>query len=136
MALQPIGFRGRLAASASIDRFFLAPHIEVLEDDHPDRRFVSLMCWYARDVLTGLAPGPYNDRAAEFCVRSFLIDDDDFALHWRFDDALLAERYAVPLDQVTQKRLELHSPKPSDPGEARGLVGRLRPRRSGRSARP
>lgn len=107
VTLQPVAFRDRLAAAATRDRFYLASHIDVLEDDHPDRRFVSLMCWYARDVLTGVAPGPYSDSLAEFCVRAFLVDDHDFAAVRHCEDAILAEHFAVPLDQVAKKRLDL-----------------------------
>ena len=53
-SLVPVMFRRRLAAAATRDRFYLAPHLEPLEEDHPDRLFVSLMCCHARDVLIGL----------------------------------------------------------------------------------
>ena len=106
-SLQPISFRGRLAAAAAADRFYLAQHIEALEPDHPDRVFVSLMCCFARDVLTGAVAGPYGADAAELAVRSMLIDERDFAAHRQEPDAVLAERYAVPLDQIAQKRLDL-----------------------------
>ena len=105
--LQPVIFRRRLAAAATRDRFYLAPHLEPLEEDHPDRFFVSLMCCHARDVLIGAAPAPYADAHAELYVRSVLIDDGDFAHCQHWNDALLAERYAVPLDQIPQKRRDL-----------------------------
>src|SRR5690349_8174939 len=110
-SLVPVMFRRRLAAAATRDRFYLAPHLEPLEEDHPDRLFVSLMCCHARDVLIGRAPGPYSDVAAELVVRSALIDDDDFRLCQQWDDAWLAERYAVPLDQIARKRFDLHRPE-------------------------
>ena len=44
--LLPVLFRNRLAAAAGERRFFLAPHILALEEDHPDRVFVSLMCFH------------------------------------------------------------------------------------------
>jgi hypothetical protein len=106
-SLLPVMFRGRLAAAATRDRFYLAPHLEPLEEDHPDRFFVSLMCCHARDVLTGAAPGPYSDAAAELAVRIALVDDSDFRLYQQWDDAWLAERYAVPLDQIAHKRHDL-----------------------------
>lgn len=105
--LLPIVFRGRLCAAATRDHFYLAPHVEVLEDDHPDRLFVSLMCCHARDVLIGCAPGPYGDDHAALSVRNALIDDDDFGRWHQCDDAVLAERYGVPLDQIHAKRLDM-----------------------------
>src|SRR4051812_46929172 len=98
--LQPVMFRRRLAAAATANRFFLASHVDVLEEDHPDRVFISLMCCYARDVLVGVSPGPYADETAELAVRAALIDDVDFAGHQQMTDATLAERYGVPLEQI------------------------------------
>lgn len=105
--LQPIVFRGRLAAAASTSRFFLAPHIEALEDDHPDRLFVSVMCFHAREVIIGRAPAPYQDADAELAARRALIHDQDFRVCWQYDDAELAERYVVPLEQIAAKRDDL-----------------------------
>ena len=105
--LQPVTFRGRLAAAATPDRFYLAPHIEVLEADHPDRVFVSLMCCHARDVLVGIVNGPYDTGLAELTVRTTLIDDREFGTRLNDSDAALAERYAVPLDQIAEKRRDL-----------------------------
>lgn len=46
--------RGRLAALAG-ERVHYAPHIEVLEPDHPERRFVAAPCLYSHAVDTGRA---------------------------------------------------------------------------------
>jgi hypothetical protein len=105
--LQPIVFRGRLAAAATTDRFLLAPHIEALEDDHPDRLFVSVMCFHAREVITGRAPVPYTDADAELAARRSLIHDHAFSACWDCDDAILAEQFVVPLDQIAAKRVDL-----------------------------
>jgi hypothetical protein len=105
--LQPVLFRGRLAAAAGPDRFILAPHIEVLEDDHPDRRFVSLMCFHARDVLIGRAEGPYTDAEAERVARSSLISDADLGRSLHHPDAALAEYFVTPLDQIAARRMDL-----------------------------
>jgi hypothetical protein len=107
--LQPVVFRGRLAAAATENRFFLAPHIEVLEDDHPERLFVSVMCFHARDIIVGRAAQPYSDANAELAARRALIDEDDFRECWHLDDATLAERYVVPLEQISAKRIYLIS---------------------------
>lgn len=110
-SLQPVVFRGRLAAAAGASQYFLAPHIEALEQDHPDRLFVSVMTFHASDVLTGRHPGPYSDETAELVARSALIADRDFATEWDLSDADLAERYMVPLDQVQEKRRDLERPE-------------------------
>jgi hypothetical protein len=109
--LQPVVFRGRLAAAAATDHFVLAPHIEVLELDHPERLFVSVMCFHARDVLIGRSPGPYRHAAAEMAARSTLIDAHDFQSIEHWPDAELAERYHVPLDQVDAMRRDLALPE-------------------------
>jgi hypothetical protein len=119
-SLQPIVYRGRLAAAAGTDRFFLAPHIEALQDDHPDRHFVSLMCCFARDVMVGATTGPYHAAAAELAVRSALVDDHAFAALSAWDDSDLAEHFGLPLDQVGAKRRDLRRPE------------RFRPQASGR----
>lgn len=109
--VQPVMFRGRLAAVAGEGCFYLAPHLEALEDDHPERIFVSVMCFYARDVLTGRAPQPYRDDLAEMATRSALIDDRGFASAASFSDSDLAEMFTVPLDQVAAKRVDLARPE-------------------------
>ena len=110
-SLQPVLYRGRLAAAAGTDRFFLAPRIETLEEDHPDRQFVSLMCCFARDVMVGATPGLYDDAAAELAVRSALVDDGAFAALSAWDDSDLAEHFGLPLDQVRAKRRDLCRPE-------------------------
>jgi hypothetical protein len=52
--------RHRIAALAALaalaaERVYFAPHIEVLEPDHPERRFVSALCLYSDGVDTGRA---------------------------------------------------------------------------------
>lgn len=109
--VQPIVFRGRMSAAAGDGYFYLAPHLEALEPDHPDRLFVSMMCFYARDVLTGQTPGPYRDDRAEMAARSTLMNDGDFARAAFLGDADIAEMFGVPLDQVVAKRADLGRPE-------------------------
>jgi hypothetical protein len=119
--LTPIVFQKRLAAAAADEPFYLAEHIDVLKSDHPNRTFVELMCCYAGTVLRGEQTGPYADDSAErgeqtgpyaddsaeHCVRNVLMPDHDFIAHWYDRDAELAERYAVPREQIPKKRLDL-----------------------------
>ena len=62
-------YQGQTAALAARARFWLAAHIEVLPPGHPDKRHVCFMALYARDVLTGDLPGPYNDEDADRFAR-------------------------------------------------------------------
>jgi hypothetical protein len=98
-------WRGRAAATVDLDETRLARQIEVLETDHPDRRFVCAMCLYAYEVLTGVIPGAYEQGCAERYARTFLAPD------WAFcdptwPDFAVAELYAIPLDQVAAGRRE------------------------------
>lgn len=98
-------WRNRAAATVDLDETRLAPQIEVLETDHPERRFVCAMCLYAHEVLTGVLPGAYDQEYAERYARTFLAPD------WAFSDPTwpdeaIAELYAIPLDQVQAGRRE------------------------------
>jgi hypothetical protein len=62
-------YDGQDVALAGRERFWLAAHIEALPDGHPDKRHVCFMALYARDILTGSLPGPYNDDDADRFAR-------------------------------------------------------------------
>ena len=49
--------RHRIAALAA-ERVYYAPHIEVLEPDHPERRFVAALCLYSHAVDTDRLVAP------------------------------------------------------------------------------
>ena len=53
--------RHRIAALAA-ERVYYASHIEVLEPDHPERRFVAALCLYSHAVDTGQAGAPTTTR--------------------------------------------------------------------------
>jgi len=98
-------WRGRTAAIVDPEETWLCPQIEVLETDHPERRFVCAMCLYAHDVVTGVIPVGYDQDDAERYARSFLAPD------WAFSDPswpdeAVAELYVIPLDQVRAGREE------------------------------
>jgi hypothetical protein len=69
-----VSHHDRLVALAAPHRFWLAAHIEALPDGHPRKRLVAYMVLYARDVLIGELPGPYNDDDAERFARLALAD--------------------------------------------------------------
>jgi len=60
----------RPAALAAPTRFWLAAHIEALPAGDPRKTHICFMALYARDVLTGAMPGPYNDDDAERFARA------------------------------------------------------------------
>ena len=64
-----LSYQGQTVALAARARFWLAAHIEALPAGHPDKRHVCFMALYARDVLTGDLPGPYNDDDADRFAR-------------------------------------------------------------------
>ena len=51
-----ITYAGRRAALSFGEQVLLAPHIAALEQGHPDRTFVCLLCIWAREVLDGGTP--------------------------------------------------------------------------------
>ena len=62
--------RGRVAALAA-ERVYYASHIEVLEPDHPERRFVAALCLYSHAVDTGRARrSDYDQGDAERFARA------------------------------------------------------------------
>jgi hypothetical protein len=70
-----LSYQGQTVALAARARFWLAAHIEALPAGHPDKRHVCFMALYARDVLTGDLPGPYNDHDADRFARLALQTD-------------------------------------------------------------
>jgi hypothetical protein len=71
-----ITHHGQTVALAARARFWLAAHIEALPTGHPDKRHVCFMALYARDILTGELPGPYNDADADRFARLALQPDN------------------------------------------------------------
>jgi hypothetical protein len=70
-----LNYQGQTVALAARARFWLAAHIEALPASHPDKRHVCFMALYARDILTGDLPGPYNDDDADHFARLALATD-------------------------------------------------------------
>lgn len=64
-----LSYQGQDVALAGRERFWLAAHIEALPTGHADKRHVCFMALYARDVLAGDMPGPYNDENADRFAR-------------------------------------------------------------------
>jgi hypothetical protein len=95
--------RHRIAALAA-ERVYYASHIEVLEPDHPERRFVAALCLYSRAVDTGRAGRPYNQGDAEAFARALLMPREEFGAVITWCDLELAELFTAPLDHVARRR--------------------------------
>jgi hypothetical protein len=112
-----ISYRGRAAAMAGRDRFYLAPHIAERADGDPVKTFVCYLALYARDVLCGQLPGEpgrYFPARAERYARACLIPARAFLARADRPDAELAEHFNVPLEQIAARRAELaptHPPR-------------------------
>jgi hypothetical protein len=68
--MQLIRHGSAIRALAGRDRYWLAPSLARLSDDHPDRVHVRLMCRYAAAIARGELPGPYTHAAAEAFARA------------------------------------------------------------------
>jgi len=118
MSAHAVSYRGRLVAVATRERVYLAPHVAVLEDDHPVRRMVLAMALCACDMLEGTLPGPLTEPLARAYARALLIPDDELVARWYWSDPAVAEHFAVPLEEIAPARrdLEAAAPLPGAPG--------------------
>src|SRR3954462_13022838 len=105
-----ITYRGRPVAMAGRERFALAPHVAERPDGDPLKRFVCFLVLYARDVLTGELPGEprrYLPARAECYARECLLPAAAFRARAGRSDAQLARDFAVPPEQIAERRAEL-----------------------------
>jgi hypothetical protein len=101
--------RARVAALAA-ERVYYAPHVEALEPDHPERRFVAALCLYSHAVDNGQARCSYDQGEAECFARALLMPTAAFERVIAWSDLELAELFTVPLDQVAQRRTDYVAP--------------------------
>ena len=106
-----ISYGGRPALYVADSRACFTPSIIALERDHPVRRWVACLGFYALDVHDGHQPGPYTPDRAERFARVALMPELEFRALADRDDATLAERFNVPLEQVGSRRDELGLPE-------------------------
>ena len=104
-----ITYNGRPAAVVARGRAHLLPTVALLEPEHPRRRWVTCMAFFARDVSAGRLPGPYSTRRAEHFARCALLPDEEFRQIERYPEAVIAEYFGVPLEQVAEKRADLEA---------------------------
>ena len=102
-----VSYRGRAAVHVFGSRATLTAFGESLERDHPIRRWVTCMTFYALDVHDGHLPGPYSECEAERFARAVLMPSDEFLVLAGCEDVDLADYFNVPLEQVARRRLEL-----------------------------
>jgi hypothetical protein len=92
-------------SSASALRVYYASHIEVLEPDHPERRFVAALCLYSHAIDTREAGrAEYDQQAAERFARALRMPADTFDAQLRRPDVELAECFIALLDHVSARR--------------------------------
>lgn len=99
----------RLAATVTVDDIHLAPAIEVLEPDHPVRRWAVCVAVFGQHILSGAIAGPYEAARADLFARNVLIPDDDFCGIAELPAVWLAEHFNVPLEQIFEKREDLRA---------------------------
>ena len=99
---------GDVLALVDETHVWFAEQIEVLEKDHPRRRFTAMLALAAGVMQTGPEPEVYDPEVAAYYARYILIPDTTFILQRdRESDPELAERFNVPLDQIEAKHLDL-----------------------------
>jgi|GEM_PF-3353311 len=106
MRLEAITYRGRLAACATADRFFLCGELLRRPPGDPERTFVVFMCAYAGDVLRGELPGPYSDERARRYARAALIPAEVLERD-QLDPRRAAWGLGVPVEELVEARQEL-----------------------------
>jgi hypothetical protein len=97
--VQPITYRGRTVAACTHERFFLADYLERRAPDDPERVFVTMMCAYAGDVVSGVLPGAYVDTNARRYARAALIPGE-LLERPALDVERAAAALGVPVDEM------------------------------------
>lgn len=105
--MREIRYRDRTVAMTAGGDILFAPHIAVLEDDHPQRRWVAGLATFSFELDAGTIPHPYADERAALYARALLMPFDEFLPRADQPDHLLAEHFVVPLEQVDQRRRDL-----------------------------
>lgn len=100
---------GRPAAWVAGSKTAFAPWIDVLEADHPTRRWVACKAIFAMHVLDGTLPAAYTDERADLFARGALLPNALFCELADLPAAWLAEHFNVPLPQIAEKRDDLRA---------------------------
>lgn len=105
--MQPITYVGEPAAMAGRERFWLVDELRDLDPDDPVRVWVTWLCMYAREILTGQLPGPYDPKRGDRFVRAILMPDDEFLAVAHKPEHEVAAAFNVPIEQVNPRAAEL-----------------------------
>jgi hypothetical protein len=105
--MQPISYAGEPAAMAGPERFWLVDELQDLNAEDPVRVWVTWLCVYAREILTGQLPGPYNSKLGDRFVRAILMPDDEFLAAAHKPETEIAAEFNVPIEQVNARAAEL-----------------------------
>jgi hypothetical protein len=101
--IQPIVYRGRLVACVTGDRVFLSERLDRSRPGDPELRFVLLMCCYAREVLSGELPGPYDSGRARCYAQAALIPGELLDRE-SLNVARAARGLGIPVDELRASR--------------------------------
>ena len=104
-----ITYERRPAAIVVRNRAYLLPSAAMLEVDHPRRRWVTCIAFFVRDVVSGKLDGPYTARRAEHFARCALMPEDEFLPLERYPEAVVAEYFNVPIEQVAERRADIEA---------------------------
>ena len=106
--MRVIFYDNRPAAIAHDGRVVFCTQIDVLEVEHPVRRFVSAICIWSLDVDAGRLAIPWDQLQLEVYARALLMPAELFEpLDRELAEHELAEHFGVPLEQVELRREDL-----------------------------
>jgi hypothetical protein len=106
-ALTAVRYEGEVIGFVNPEQAWLDPEIAALEDDHPHKRFVSMLCLVGHEMQSGEGAEPYSHELAATYTREILVPEEEFVEAAYLPDVVLAERFNVPLEQVRLRRSEL-----------------------------
>jgi len=105
--MQQISYGGQAAAMAGRERFWLVGELAQLDPDNPLRVWVTCMCAYARDILSGELAGPYDASRAERFARAVLMPEEEFLVVAHKPAREVADEFNVPIEQVDARAADL-----------------------------
>ncbi len=107
--MQAISYRGHcIAVVVHGDMAVFASELETRRFDDPLLRFVAAMCRFAMEIERGQVSDEYEDALAESYARELVMPADEHAPIAWLPDVHLARWFAVPVEQVGVRRLELY----------------------------
>lgn len=105
--MQQISYRGQAAAMAGRERFWLVDELAARDPQDPVRVWVTWLCLYARDILNGDQPGPWDQARAERFAREVLLPEEEFITVAHKPEQEVADQFGVPVEQVNARVIDL-----------------------------